>query len=1030
MRKVLFLLLSVLFLGGQVYAQSRTVTGRVTDAKDGSGIPGATVQIKGTSKGTVTNPQGSFTLQVDGNVTLVVSFIGFEQKEVATGNVSTVNVALKTDSKSLEEVIVTGYTIEKKVNSTIAASTISGAKINNVALPDVNQMLQGNAPGVAVSTNSGQPGAKTEVRIRGIGSISASNAPIYVVDGVIVSSGDFTQNTATSDVISTINPADIENITVLKDASATALYGSRGSNGVIVITTKSGKKGTNKINFNGKYGFQNLARSIPMMSSAELLEYQREGMRNATNKDGSKLYTEEQVLANRPDMLKNVNTDWAGLAFHTGKTQSYGINASGGNDKTLYYASGDYFKQEGILIGSNFSRYNGRLNVDHKFNDKFDLSFKVNGSYTDMRSASAGNSYSSPLMGALGNVPYIPAYDANGKPYNGYTAGQPGTTTWADLSSIPSSLRPVLRGGNFLSTVENNYNKSNTAQTVFNVALGYNIIDGLRFVVKGNAEITNIREKQWTSPNSYDGRNYGGYLYNVNTNMGLYTTQQLLTYNFSIAKDHNIRLLAGNEYSFSNRVWNYSAKNGFPSQSSQVPDAGSTYFDMAGDELNYAFQALIGKVDYDYKNKYFLSGSYRRDGSSRFPKDSRYGNFYSIGAAWRITEEDFAKNISWLNDLKLRSSYGVMGNAEGLGNYPYQPLFSLLGAYDGQSVAYQKQPGNPNLGWEKQNLFDVGIDVSVLNRRLFGSFGFYDKRSSALLLEKPLSMTTGYATMNMNVGQMMNQGFEITIGGVPVATKNFTWTSDLNFATLKNKVLSLGGDQFIPAGTRQRIEVGMPFGSWYLPIWAGVDPKTGSAQWLDKDGKVTTVYSQAARQYAGQALPKITGGFTNKFNYKEFDLSVFITFSAGNKAYNSNRANLESDGNNTTGNQAKDALDHWQYEGQISDRPKVIWGNSTSSTSTSTRFLEDVSYAKLRNVTLGYNLPKSLISRTKLQNLRVYAQAENLFTLTKYKGWDPDVNTNPAAPTSTANVAVSNGGVDFYRYPTSRIFTFGINVGL
>ncbi|SEA93781.1 TonB-linked outer membrane protein, SusC/RagA family [Chitinophaga terrae (ex Kim and Jung 2007)] len=1030
MRKVLFLLLSVLFLGGQAFAQSRTVTGRVTDAKDGSGIPGATIQIKGTSKGTVTNPEGSFTLQVDGNATLVFSFIGYEQKEVPVGNASTVNVSLKTDAKSLEEVIVTGYTVEKKVNSTIAASTISGAKINNVALPDVNQMLQGNAPGVAVSTNSGQPGAKTEVRIRGVGSISASNAPIYVVDGVIVSSGDFTQNTATYDVISSINPADIENITVLKDASATALYGSRGSNGVIVITTKSGKKGVNKINFNAKYGVQNLARTIPMMNSSELLQYQREAMKNATKNDGTPTFTEAQILANRPDYLADINTDWMDLAFRTGKTQSYGINASGGNEKTLFYASGDYFKQDGILVGSNFSRYNGRLNVDHKFNDKFDLSFKVNGSYTDMRSASAGNSYSSPLMGALSNVPYIPAYDDNGNITNGYIAGQPGTVGWDHFSSIPSSYRPVLRGGNFLSTVANNYNKSNTGQTVFNVALGYNIIDGLRFVVKGSAEITNIREKQWTSPNSYDGRNYSGYLYNVNTNMGLYTTQQLLTYNFTVKKDHSFRLLAGNEYSFSNRVWNYSAKNGFPSQASQVPDAGSTYFDMAGDELNYAFQALIGKVDYDYKNKYFLSGSYRRDGSSRFPKDSRYGNFYSVGAAWRIIEEEWMKNVSWLNDLKVRSSYGVMGNAEGLGNYPYQPLYSLVGSYDGQSVAYLKQPANLNLSWEKQNLFDVGIDVAVLNRRLYGSFGFYDKRSSALLMEKPVSMTTGFSTMTMNVGKMMNQGFEITVGGVPVQTKNFQWTSDLNFATLKNKVLSLGGDQAIPSGTRQRIEVGMPFGSWYMPIWAGVNPETGAAQWIGADGKPTSVYTEAVRQYAGQLLPKITGGFTNKFNYKDFDLSVFITFSAGNKAYNSNRANLESDGGNTTGNQAKDALDHWQKPGDISDRPKVIWGNGSGSTSSSTRFLEDVSYAKLRNVQLGYNLPKSLLRRTKLQNLRVYAQAENLYTLTKYKGWDPEINTNPAPPTSTANVAVSNAGTDFYRYPTARVITFGINVGL
>ncbi|MFY0252771.1 SusC/RagA family TonB-linked outer membrane protein [Chitinophaga sp. 30R24] len=1030
MRKVLFLLLSVLFLGGQVYAQSRTVTGRVTDARDGSAIPGANVQIKGTSRGTVTTPEGSFTLQVDDKATLIVSFIGFETKEIPVGNTATVNIKLKTDAKGLEEVVVTGYTVEKKVGSTIAASSISGAKINNVALPDVNQMLQGNAPGVAVSTNSGQPGAKTEVRIRGIGSISASTSPLYVVDGVIVSSGDFTQNTPTQDVIANIDPADIENVTVLKDAAATALYGSRGSNGVIVITTKTGKRGQSRINFNAKYGFQNLAHEIPMMNSTELLAYQREAMKNAVNKDGTPLFKPEEILANRPDKLANINTNWMDEAFRTGTTQAYGINASGGSDKTQFYASGDYFKQQGTLIGSDFSRYNGRLNVDHKFNDKFDLSVKMSGSYTDQRSASAGNNYSSPLMGALANVPFIPSRDENGNPYNGYTAGQPGTTTWAGFADIPSSYRPVLRGGNFLSTVENNYSRSNNTQTVFNAALGYNIIDGLRFVIKGNAELTNIREKQWTSPFSYDGRNYNGYLYNVNTNMGLYTTQQLLTYNFSIHKDHNFRLLAGNEYSFQNRVWNYSAKSGFPSQQSQVPDAGANMFDMAGDESSYAFQGLLSKVDYDYKSKYFLSGSYRRDGSSRFPKDNRYGNFYSVGAAWRITEENFAKSWGWLNDLKLRSSYGIMGNAEGLGDYPYQPLYSLNGSYNGNSVAYLNQPGNPLLSWEKQNLYDIGLDFSVLNKRVYGSVGFYDKRSSALLLKKPLSMTTGFDVMNMNVGKMMNQGYEVTLGGIPISTKNFTWTSDLNFATLRNKVLSLGGDESIPAGSRQKIEVGMPFGSWYMPVWAGVDPQTGSAMWETADGKTTTDYNLAARKYVGQALPKITGGFTNKFQYKSFDLTAFFTFSWGNKAYNYNRSFLESDGNNTTGNQAKDAADHWQKPGDISDRPKVIWGNGSNSNATSTRYLEDISYFRLRNLALGYNLPKSTLERLKLQGLRVFAQAENLFTLTKYKGYDPDMSTNPIAPTSTASPATTNAGIDFYRYPTSRIITFGVSVGL
>ncbi|NSL89110.1 SusC/RagA family TonB-linked outer membrane protein [Chitinophaga solisilvae] len=1021
MRKVLFLLLSLYFLAGQAFAQSRTVTGKVTDGKDGSPIPGVTIQIKGTSKGASTNPDGAFTLQVSPTDVLVVSFLGYETQQVPVGANATINVKLQVDSKSLEEVVVTGYTVEKKAVSTIAASSISGAKVNNIALPDVNQMLQGNAPGIAVSTNSGQPGARTEVRIRGIGSISASNSPLYVLDGVVMSSGDFTQNTATQDILANLNPADIETVNILKDAAATALYGSRGSNGVVVITTKSGKKGQSRINFNGKYGFQNLAKSIPMMNSSELLSYQREGLKNAG-------YSDADIKLYRPDYLANINTDWMDLAFRTGKTQQYGVNASGGNEKTTFYASGDYFNQEGILIGSNFSRYAGRLNVDHKFNEKFDLSVKMSGSYTDQRSAASGSNYSSPLSGALTQVPWIPAYDENGVPYNGYLAGQPGSSTWAGFKDIPQAWRPTLQGGNFLNTVAQNYGKNNNTQTIFNAALGYNIIDGLRFVVKGNAELSNIREKSWTSPTSYDGRNNGGSLTSVNSNFALYTTQQLLTYNFNLGKDHSFRLLAGNEYSYQNRIWSLGTKNNFPGGQLQVPGVGAVPTSVDGNETAYAFHGVLAKADYDYKAKYFLSGSFRRDGSSRFPRDSRYGSFYSAAAAWRITEEEFTKSISWLNDLKLRASYGIMGNAEGLGttpDYPFQASYSLAGNYNGETAAFASQPGNPLLGWEKQNLFDVGLDFSVFKKRVYGSIGFYDKRSSALLLQLPLSQTTGYETMNMNVGQMLNQGFEITIGAIPVQTKDFTWTTDLNFATLRNRVLSLGDLSGIPAGSRQRIEVGRTFGSWYMPVWAGVDPADGAATWEDGKGGTTKIYADAPRQFAGQALPKITGGFTNRINYKNFDLSMLITFSAGNKAYNYNRMNLESDGY-VTRNQAKDALDRWQKPGDVSDRPKVIFGGTTSSNS-STRYLEDVSYARIRNLTLGYNFPKRMLG--KMQSLRVYAQAENLYTLTSYKGWDPDINTNPLPPTSTAS-ATQNAGMDFYRYPTSRVFTFGINVGL
>lgn len=1022
--KLLSLFLLFIVLAGAVYAQEKKISGKVT-TKGGEPLPGVSVIVTGTGNGTQTNSGGAYSITVpSGATSLTFSYIGYKSNVASIGSDNVVNVQLELVASELSEIVVTGYSTTSKQKSTISSSIVKAEALNNIALPDVNQMLQGNAAGVTASANSGQPGSRTEVRVRGIGSISASSSPLYVLDGVIMTNGDLTQNTPSQDVISNLNPADIANITVLKDAAATAIYGARGANGVVVITTKTGQSGKSSITLNAKYGTGDIAGKIDLMNSSQLLVYQRELMRDAG-------MSEEEVLSRRPDFLKEMNTNWYDMAFQSTRNQTYNLSASGGNDKTQYFGSGEYFDQQGGLVGSHFKRYGARLNVDHKLSDKFDLSFKLNGSYTDQRSAGAGNSYASPLLQMFFNTPYIPAYNSDGSLSDGFTSGQPGTAGYESFQSISPTYRPTLIGGNFLHTVEHDYNLNNNQYTAFNGAFGWNIIDGLRFVVRGNAELINIEERVWWDPVGYNGRNYDGLLQNSNVKNINLLTNQLLTYNKSLSGGHNLSLLLGNEFQKNNYRWSYMAEQGFASSELQQPGVAAKPLDVDGNEEDFAFHSMFLNANYDYNAKYFVGASLRRDGSSRFPRDSRYGTFYSGSVAWLISQEKFFENVQWVNNLKLRSSYGRMGNADFLftnRNYPFNALYGFDAVYNDEPAAIATQVANPNFTWEKTKMFDVGVDFNLFDGYLNGSVEFFDKRSEALILQAPLSGTTGFSTINSNIGAILNQGWEVTLGSTPIKNDNFSWSLDGNFATLKNRVLSLVNNAPItPASNAsQRIEVGHSIGSWYLQEWAGVNPDNGAPQWYDADGNITSNYADAARRYVGIALPKITGGLTNKFQYKDVELSFLISFSAGNKVLNNTRRNWENDGSSPNYNVGVDATDRWQKPGDISDKPKAVWNNGSLSNSISTRYLESLDYVRLRTVSLGYNLPRSVREKISASQLRIYAQAENLITITGYKGFDPDVNTAPLTPTSTSSVAISNSGVDFFRYPTARIITFGV----
>ncbi|TAD94665.1 MAG: SusC/RagA family TonB-linked outer membrane protein [Bacteroidetes bacterium] len=875
-----------------------------------------------------------------------------------------------------------------------------------------------------VGANSGQPGSSTNIRVRGVGSITAGSAPLYVIDGAVVQSDNISQVARSQDPLSNINPNDIESITILKDASATALYGSRGANGVIVVTTKSGKAGKTKIEFSAQYGFsQRQEGKVKLMNSQQLLGYQREILKNR----GS--FSDSDISSTlRPDALANTNTDWISEAYRTGKTQSYEVSISGGNERTRYFVSGDYFKQEGILKGSDFERFSTRLNLDNKFSDKFDMSLRMNLSYTNQFNAGGGNTFSSPILGSFFNSPFIPARNPDGTAPDGFRGTVPGTVGYEAFGGIPANFRPTLLGGNFLHSLDRNYVLNNNLRNITNLQAGWNIAKGLRLSTNINSDLIVITEKSYRDPTTYDGAQLSGYLTEASTFSSSFLNNYMLSYQKNIG-EHNLSTRLVFEYQFNDRRFFTASGQNIASGALTVLDIAAKPAAVGGSNSQSSFIGYLATLNYDYKSKYFVGGTYRIDGSSRFAPNNRFGNFWSASAAWRISQEEFMKDVSFVDDLKLRVSYGTTGNAALNSNYPFQGLYSFSASYNNLPASIPSSPGNPNLGWEKSGMFDIGIDFSLFNRRLTGSVEYYDKRSEALLLDVPLSRTTGFSSQTRNSGAIQNRGWEIALSGVIIDKADLRWTVDFNIATLENKILGLtDGQTFLtnPGNGNQRLEVGRPIASWFMPEWAGVNAETGAPQWYDKDGNLTNSYAAAVRRWVGKALPDYTGGITNTFNWKGLDFSFMFYFVAGGQVYNSSRSFLVSDGSRSTFNQSTDALTYWKQAGDISENPKAVFGNGSASANTSSRFLESNDYIRLRNVRLGYNLPKSLLSKIKADKVYIYAQAQNLLTFTNYRGFDPDISTAPVGVTGTTP---EQGGVEFFPYTNGKTVTFGINVG-
>lgn len=997
MKKIFTLLIFSVVMMGYVSAQ-KTVTGNIS-GEDGLGLIGANILEKGTANGTITDFDGNFELTVSADdAVLIVSYAGYTTQEVDLSGQSNVSIVMA-EGQLLEEVVVVGYSESTRLTDVASVSSVSAENIQNRPTPNVVSAVQGQIPGFMTTASSGQPGSVQQVRIRGTGSITAGRNPLYVVDGVIIQTGSISQldsGSNPSDILSLLNPNDIESINVLKDASATALYGSRGSNGVVVINTKRGKSGKTAITVKTQYGkTQSMFGNFELMSPQQTWEYERQILANSGN-------SPEQIDATRPDTMLNNTFNWLDAAFQTGTAYNLELQAQGGNDKTRFFVSGGYNSIEGTQVFSDYRRTSLRTNIDHTASDRLKFSLNFNTSYAQQMNAVSGNRFQSPMATSFTTSPLQGAVNpATGEYYTGLEDEYFGLTNDNFLYSLP--LNPV---------------DVNTLRVLTKLDLDYQILDFLKFTQAVNVDLITDDSKDFDDPTTNDGENDNGSLDNTFNQNRSITTQSFLKYYNSFGGNHNLDAFVGFEYNRVNTKGFYARGIGFADGRLQTLNSSAEPQTVSGSISNYAFVSFLSNVNYDFLDKYLVTLSFRRDGSSRFGTNNRWGNFWSVGAAWRLSDEDFFPENDVFHDAKIKVSYGTAGNAS-IGNFPSQELYGFGAAYQGQPGSSPSQISNPDLTWETSDQFNVGLDFGLFNR-IEGTVEYYNKVSKDLLLDVPVSAVSGFTSATRNIGELKNTGIELTLGASPVTSSSadgFTWDIDFNIAWNQNEITSLPNGEDIDNGS-QIWRVGEPIRTIYIQEWAGVNPADGTPLWFTADDDenrngVTGNYSEAGEFVVGNASPDFTAGFTNTFSYKGLYLSAFFYTAQGHELYNASLPFMDSDGTRFGWAHVTDALDHWKEPGDISARPQPRSGGNNNSASTSTRYLEDASFIRLKQATLGYSLPSTIADKLKVTNVSAYIMGENLWTSTKYSGLDPEADED---------------GSEFFRYPVGRTITFGLDV--
>ncbi len=1019
-----YCLFIVLLLPLGLWAQT-TVTGKVTDGNDGSPLPGVNIVVKGTTQGTTTDINGAYAIAANSTDVLIFSSVGFLTQEIAIGSRTTIDVKMENDVTQLSDVVVVGYGTMEKKDVTGAIASINNKDFANQPTTNVAGNLQGKMAGVNITSTSGTPGASMSVSIRG-----ASN-PLYVVDGIpMISESNSSMSTSFNldgesvgsgqsiSSISDINPNDIESVEVLKDASAAAIYGSRAANGVVLITTKRGKSGKTKFNFNYYTGTQTPTRKIKFLNSQQFIDL----IQDARAQD-LKLYNNDNTVFGAGfdptvltdplhyDASSGVNTVWLDEVLKDAPISNYELSATGGNEKTKFYAGGTYFDQKGIVINSAYQRLSGRINLDHQATDKLSFGINANIAHSRNRRSFNDNTYTGIVTNALGADPLMPPYDANGN-YSDYTAYH---TNWLSDNPIRSAneIIPYTTTNRFLGSI----------------FAEYKITSDLKFRTSWSADYSNVLDETFFSPVTTDAQAVSGKAQRSNFEQLTWLNENILTYTKKIGKG-NINAIAGYTMQETKSTLASISAQGFPQGSGlQNISSAALVTSASATGTSFGLVSYIGRVNYDYDGRFLLGATMRVDGSSRFPKNNRYGAFPSGSVGWRLSREAFFPKSDLFTDLKLRASYGLTGDQE-IGNFQNISFWGPA-RYNGMSGLKPRNIADPNLTWQSNKAFNIGIDWELWNGRISGSIDYFKSNKTGLLSNDYIAGTSGFPTITRNAGEIENKGWEFTVNSVNISNAKFRWNTSFNISFIKNQYVALSNNGLLlsaysDGNPTHVMMVGQSVGTFWAVKYAGVDPQNGDALYYDKSGnKVnaqTITFDDAG--VAGKAIPNYYGGLNNTLTYGNFDLLVATQFNVGNSVYNQIKSaylNLgwSNDGglDQVYANNSVEALKRWEKPGDITNVPRASFINQNYN-NFSTQYIEDASFLRIRTVTLGYTLkPRN----TVISSCRFYFTVQNLYVFTNYTGFDPEVSSTGSADPRTA-------GYDYAAYPQPRTFLFGFNL--
>lgn len=980
-----------------------TVRGTVTDSTTQQPVANAQVQVVGTTRGTVTNATGQYTIRVpEGAVTLRVQRIGFAPVTrtitAGAGATATVDFLMRPVAATLSQVVVVGYGSRSRAEVTGALATVGGEEIINTPVAGLDAALQGKAPGIQVTQNAGNPGNGITVRVRGAASVSAGNQPLYVVDGIPVQSEDFSQiGLGGQDLtaVTSLNPDEIETITVLKDAASSAIYGSRAANGVILITTKRGVAGGQpRITLNAYTGMQSVPRQVPLLNSKQYIAYMAEGALN----DG---YTQADLpdFGLVPGVNDTLDNNWQSAIFRTSPVRDVTLGASGGTDRAKYYVSGSYFDQQGVVIGSAYNRASGRANFDFTASDRLSVSTSIGLSRESNFRIEGDNTLDGAVTNALGNPPQFPVSIAGR-----YTNPDDGLVYTNSVALARLNSQPT-----------------GTRRTIGNIEARYQLTRSLMLTGRAGTDQLTMNERRYESPLVI-----GQYAASVNGvgisafNSGNRVVGEgFLTYDRAVGEGSNVSVTAGTSIERNRRVYNYLRGESFSNAAFQDPGSAAkiTAYDAARIPNNLV--SYFTRANLAIAGRYLASASIRADGSSRFGQNNRFGVFPAASLGWVITDEPMARFLSRAGSIKLRASVGTTGN-ERIGDFAYLARDSSANYGDIPGVA-PVSLANPNLRWESNREVDLGFDWTMLGGRIGLIGDYYNKKTSNLLVFRPVASTSGFSNFWDNIGNVENRGFEFQLTTDNVRSRSgrgFSWRTDANISTNRNRITKLYSANPITAGIRGAnvAMAGAPLGAFYLIRFDSVNSQTGDAVYFDKnkDGAITP----ADRVVAGNPQPTYWGGVTNTFSLGNFDLRTFVQFSGGNKIFNAIRI-FADDGGYYYDNKLARVLRRWQKPGDVTDEPRASFDGTSGARTVSTRFLESGSYTRLQEITLGYRLPAGFSRLGGMRDTRLYVSGRNLYTFTGYSGYTPDVNSNG----SGSNIAL---GTDFYAYPIPRTWSIGV----